>query len=305
MKRIFKQQLPAPLVGLVNEIEATAGEISVERVPGLPTEMETTIGWGHIPAEPWNLMVGNGPGLAEDYIPHVTIRYKSDLVAADLIRPTVLQAWHPGPFGLFCHELLHAKRYLVDKIPAVYFISGVPQGNPDPQKQITTVQGMETLLEHLVIERQVRRYVPDYPLDFSWRGLWDQIPPKPWFCEFSIHWQLMHAWLTVQFLNEDDGIKQYAAEAMQRLGWLPEARTAAHLMGQALGIADDPAMAVTGKLGMALVACMVFQIPVTAMGSLCQFRKLEMLPKILGAGLLDRLRLTMPPAPVGGKEIVL
>ena len=218
----IRRQLPGTLRVLVDEIESAAGvEISVERVPDLPTEMEAQICWGHIPAKPWNLMMGNGPARAEDYIPHVTIHYKSDLAAADPIRPAVFRAiWCPEPFALLCHELLHVRRYLVEQIPAVYFISGVPQGNPDPQKQITTVQGMETLLEHLVIEPRVRNYGFDHPLRFCWRGLWDLIPPKP--CEFSIHWQLMYEWLKVQFLNEDEGIKHYAAENMQKLGWLDQ-----------------------------------------------------------------------------------
>ena len=274
MQSEYKDQLPASLQDLVDEIETAAGvEISVKRAPDLPVNMAAEFKWGDM----------GGP------IPlRLTLWHKSDLGATT--------DCFPVPFSMCCHELLHFRRYTVEHVPSVVSIRGVPQSHPDPNARVTTVLGIETLLEHLVIDQQVRKYGFDYPLNFCPRAFWDHIPPRPWLDgEFNIRWQLTNEYLKTVFLCENITVKQCASQAMQSFGWLDQARAAADLMAQALSFADDPTMAVEAKAATALVACIAFQIPVGAMGLLYQYRNLKMLSEILETGMLDRLELKMLP----------
>jgi hypothetical protein len=274
MQSEYKDQLPASLQDLVDEIETAAGvEISVKRAPDLPVNMLADLGWGDM----------GGPVTLR-----LTLWYKSDLRATD--------GCYPVPFAMCCHELLHFKRSVVEHVPCVFSIRDVPQSHPDPAARVTTVLGIETLLEHLVIEPQVRKYGFDYPLNFCCGAYWEHVPPRPWATpEFKVHWQLMNEYLQTVFLCENITVKRCASQVMQGLGWLDQARAAADLMAQALRFAGDPTMAVEAKAATALVACIAFQIPVGAMGLLYQYRNLKMLSEILETGMLDRLKLKMLP----------
>ena len=255
MKSEYKSQLPATLRALVDEIESAAGvEISVKRAPDLPVNLLADIKWGDM----------GGPVTLS-----LTLWYKSDLGATS--------DCYPLPFAMVAHELLHFRRYTVEHVPSVFSIRGVPQSHQDAAMRVTTVLGIETLLEHLIIEPRVRNYGFDYPLNFCCRAYWEHIPPKPWATpEFNVHWQLMNEYLQTVFLCENITVKQCALQVMQRLGWLDEARSAADTL-RAIMLGTD---AVRMKEEMALAACKAFWIPAETVGILYQYRILKMLPEV-------------------------
>jgi hypothetical protein len=274
MQSEYKDQLPASLKALVDEIEAAyGGEIPVQHAPDLPTEMAVVFGsreraWSPEFKPPCDSLRLTG------------LLYKTDLAATG--------ALFTVPFAICAHELLHLRRVLVDRVPSVYLIRGIPQTLPVPQGQPMarmTVAGLENLLEHIVIEPRVQNYVPGYRLRHCVREIWDTIPPKPWASEYEIHWNVMDEWLNVQFQNENTEIKNYAVDAIRRLGWLDEARGVADLMGQIIcKTADDSSMAAKGKEGMVLVACAAFRLPLEAVTLLYGLKDLKMLSELYGPG---------------------
>lgn len=263
MEQWLKARLPEAVRLLLDEIEAvTHVEIAFKHVPDLwPPEagMSTTISFGNPDSEPWSVHVGEP---SSDAI-HVTVNYRDDIGSS--------YPYYPKPYGCLAHELLHVHRYLVEKVPILYCIQGIPQSGRESQDRLFTapgfgmlfsVQGMEQTLEHLVIERQVPNYISGYPpLSLCLREVWDSVPKKPWKYEFLQRWLVLQEWVKAVFVSSDVAVLKRALEVMEQVdlardGW----RFAAQL--HLLLASPDP---VAAKQAMALAACQAFRIPPAAM----------------------------------------
>lgn len=221
--------------------------------------MFATISFGDPEAKPWNVTVGE----PKNYAVRVTVTYRDDI--ADVV------PGYPKPYACLVHELLHVRRYLVEKVPAVYCIAGIPQSGRESQDRLFTapglgmlfsVQGMEQTLEHIVIDRQVPNYIPDYPpLSFCAPEVWDTVPNKSWKNEFLQRWLCLQEWVKVAFLSSDVRILNRALQVMEQVDLCRDAlRFVAQL--QCLLHSPDP---VKAKEAMALAACEAFHISPAAM----------------------------------------
>jgi hypothetical protein len=216
----IKESLPAPLQGLVDEIETAGGhEIAVQHAPDLgAVPMLTNLHW-------------EGCDLK------VTIKYRDEI---DSVVPA-----GPVPYSVFGHELLHLRRYLVDRVPMFGRIH-------DASWQAIDI---ESMLEHLVVESQLKNYGFDFPISLSSREHWNNIPSKD--LEQARRYVVMDAWTRIQFLTEDPAeraaMEAFAAPIVKQQGLIPEAEYLTDELRWLLA-SPDP---VKAKEAMSLVMCRV------------------------------------------------
>ncbi len=157
----------------------------------------------------------------------------------------------PVPYAMLCHELLHFRRYVVEGVPA-----------------LLDEHDIEMMLEHLVINRQLRYYGFDFPLHFSDRASWEDAAqrarsaragrPRPQSSE--VVKGAMRAYVSSRFLLDDDpGLRQLAAEVMSWYGLLDSGVRLADALMPYIGTPGlDPVLA---KWGMLDVVCDQFGLP--------------------------------------------
>jgi hypothetical protein len=202
MEAKIKQQLPGTLQVLVDEIETAAGvEIEVGQVAAIagllpgryggaaPTPMQATLCFG--------ADAKNAQGI------RLMVNHTGDIAACQ--RPYTV------PYAGFCHELMHLRRYVVDRVPIIVTA-------PEPVKLPRAA--VENMLEHQVIERQHRQYGFDFPLHTVARQAWDTfVQAEVGTCNLAI----LQVWTETQLLNDADvgeEVRQAAEVAMERAGLL-------------------------------------------------------------------------------------
>jgi hypothetical protein len=235
MTRQVFDNLPAPLRALVDEIETAMGtEIMLAPTGGMPKRMCGKITF-------------NDPVKA-------VLTYAHD--------PSEVNPLYPSPYAQFCHELLHLRRTFVEKVPAIFQIDGMeydPAAANRPffttAREVYSVSGLESLLEHVVIEPQVERYGIKHQPVFIGPGTWDTVPPIPWEHHALQRWMCIHSWVQTQFFS-CDRTREAAERAMEKVGLLSLAR---HLTNELRWLRDSPDV-VEAKEVMCLTACAVLGV---------------------------------------------
>ena len=197
----IKRQLPAPLPTLVDEIETAVGvEIEIRQVAAIADLLPGPSGALSPPLMAATLMFGPDAQNAQGI--RLIVNHTGDITACQ--RP------YSVPYALFCHELLHLRRYIVDRVP---IIATAPEPVKLPRAAV------ENMLEHLVIERQLRQYGFDFPLYTVGRQAWDTfVQAEAGVCNL----QMLQAWTNTQLLNDINHaeVRQVAEVVMERAGLL-------------------------------------------------------------------------------------
>lgn len=247
MERRYRQKLPLSLCDLVDEIE-TAGHVEIQ--VRLDPQLETTASAGVLCG---GCARGGGPD-AMDLI----LRFKGRLAAVDRT--------YRQPFAAAAHELLHLRRWIVQGVPRLHAVAGLPDGfttvSSDPVRRLFSTTGIEEQVEHCVIDRSLPSYGFEFPNAGSIRQCWDSIPAPPWPNWGMLRWLVLQEWIRVQFLTDDPDLRQYAEGVMQRLGMLADGQ---RLTDQFRWLLDSPDQAMA-KYAMILELCRAFRIPPGAVG---------------------------------------
>jgi hypothetical protein len=236
----YRNKLNAPVQALVDEIETAAGgEIVVEHDAALGSDQMAGL----------NRTDGSfGP----------IIRFRERIAAATGI--------HAEPYAVFCHELLHLRRWLVDRVPLVTIeglqridiATGERLDSGMYQQSRTCTDGeLDSVLEHLVIEPQLTKYgfrTPDYRYLKDWWA--DPAMPSDCICPLVGRWVFMLKWVTTAFLA-DTGIQARATTVMARAGLLADGRQFSNELRWLLA-SPDP---VRAKEGTMLAVCRALQTP--------------------------------------------
>src|ERR1035437_7831767 len=110
MEAKLKQQLPGTLQVLVDEIETAAGvEIEVGQVAAIAGLLPGPYGGSAPTLRAATLMFGADAKNAQGI--RFIVNHTGDIAAG--------QPPHSVPYTGFCHELLHLKRYIVDRVPII------------------------------------------------------------------------------------------------------------------------------------------------------------------------------------------
>ena len=247
MENKIRQQLPAALQGLVDEIETAAGvEIEVTHAPEIakasPLPADSLV--GTLAPALFCAVTHIGPTLADT---RFTIKYARDLAAT--IRG------YCEPYMAFCHELLHLRRYVVLRVPSVMDRMSAP-GIPE-----VVMHGLEDILEHLVIDRQLKDYGFLVPVEDCDRRFWNQFSAN---AAHTMHFKasVLLEWLRTRYLSSNIGIKKRADQFVEKCGLLG---CAWRLLDEARPLLDlahpDPADA---KLRLVWHFCKASEIPLQA-----------------------------------------
>jgi hypothetical protein len=129
-----------------------------------------------------------------------------------------------------CHELLHIRRYRIEKVPQILAIQ------PDADRMSVTSH-IENTLEHLVIVPREQDY------GFEPYSHWNHTADKNWetypWPTMTNSWarrkNSLLGWLTVKYLVNDSAVKQRALEAIKKEGLFQEAEVLANQVGRVLG----------------------------------------------------------------------
>lgn len=261
MESQYYRRLPATLRGLVDEIEDSAhAEIGIELASPLEGHPDSTAAA--------NMSWGSAAGLA--------IRCRGEL---DTTTPA-----YPEPFALACHELLHLRRYVVERAPVVYKIDTLPDTAPHYLQRLLTPAGIELVIEHSVIERRAHLY--GFPFAGhtsareSWRVLADlhlceaavrpgvgitiygeRIPPTWGDGRFSaLRWFLMYEWMNADLLDSDAETRDRAERVLKDVDLLAPARWFTDVL-------RDPGQCgpVRAKEHAAVAACIAYDINPSAL----------------------------------------
>lgn len=257
MEAEFRNALPSSLLTLVDEIETAArAEIIVERDSperkGLT--MRSRMTWG---------------------------RNRSIAIKCSE-GPEQTTAAYSDPYAMFCHELLHLRRYLVERVPIVCRVGGMSDSADLPMRFFTAI-GIEEILEHAIIEPSLKKYGFKSPLNHSIMEFWSGVPgPReadvaPKWNLFGVEvpgalvleggtiptmrWLCMREWVAVQFATNNVGVHRRAERVMERFGMLERAES---FTGNLAWLSSSPDQ-VKAKEGMSLAACMAFHIWPSAM----------------------------------------
>ena len=246
----YKSRLPAALQSLVDEIETAAGvEIVVVRDASERT-MCTNV------AQP----IAGGPSPT-----FIKIVCPADIDATN--------QGYPVPFAMFAHEPLHCRRYFVERAPAIWSIAGIPQYAADSQRafgfpaptqsnemglgMIFSAQGVETMLEHIVVEPRVKSYVPESPMAFAWRDFWtSMVPDRRLMNEQMVRWLYLYEWVVTQLLNSDADIQRSARKVLRGIDLLVDAEYLTHT----LRWLADSFTPIEAKQAMCRVTCSILGI---------------------------------------------
>jgi hypothetical protein len=204
MKAEFRNQLPAAVLPLVEEIEDAAGcEILVQQKPEMVTPQEA--------------------GFADvDGRYHPVVRYRESFGCDD--GP---EGIYREPYAIATHELLHHQRYFVERVPLMGWarelavIPGCTDLMRDGQLRLFSATWMESALEHLVIEQRMPQYgfaPPNYDGHGSWwseRTLQLQSP-------VAQRWGYLTMWLPTRYFASR-GVRARAERSLERDGLLRSA----------------------------------------------------------------------------------
>lgn len=252
MDKTYRSILPPAVQLLVDEIEAAAHtEIGIIVDPQVGSRMQIEI--TKVPASP----------VPADSRISLSVR----VLSSDLAATT---RDYNAPFAMFTHELLHLRRFYVDRVPSVCFIAGKPWSNRDPQSTVFSCQSLETLLEHIVIEPMVQQYVSGH--QYRPHANWDSVPKTAAACTifcggsaFEAMWQCLALWIRTCFLDTDADNKKAAEGVMRQLGLLENARALTDLIEQ-LVKSPDP---VRAKAAMVAAVCSALRLPLWSVGVSC------------------------------------
>ena len=249
MEAKIKEQLPGTLRALVDEIETAAG-----------SEIEVRCGVSHSSQS-------CPGGMAAD------INF-GDPVCITVFCPQGIGATrqpYPTPYAEFCHELLHLRRTFIEKVPAIFQIVGMVYGPVENHPvyeawllQTFSVRGLETALEHIIIEPQVSEYGIEHIPCLIGVEAWNTVPSRPWAYEYVQRWACMDAWIKTQFLTPYESARVAAERVMERVGLLGDARR----LTDRLRILRSMPNSVPAKEAMCVAACEAFQIEPSKMGLL-------------------------------------
>ena len=258
MENEIRRQLPGTLQRLVDEVETAGGvEIEVRRDPNQQTTAEARTLYGD-----------HGQAGATPDSLSLILSFKGDIAATDKI--------YRQPFAVVAHELLHLRRWVVQQVPGIHSITGLPTSSApvqgDAVARLFTTTGLDELVEHSVIDPSL----PDYGLDFPNRGsipeIWDAFPNQPWEKWGMMRWIVLQEFLRVHFLVRNSQLQRYAEDVMRRFGMLDEGRWLVEQFRWLLASPDQ----VAAKFGACFCLCVVFHIPPT------EFMFLERRPGYLG-----------------------
>lgn len=239
MEQRFCDQLPPPARDLVNEIEAAiSGSVELHHRPELGA---------HFLARP-TMEAG---------------RHRAIIEYGESIDTT--SETYPVPFQALVHELLHCKRFLVERVPYVHFPSLQPVGLTGGERDTSAIVDglpwsdgvLASQLEHTVIERRLPQYgfpMPNYDgMGGWWTHYSDWRNPTP----IMMRWgHLLFALLT-DFLVSDPGIRSRAEITLRRVGLLESARRLCEAVRWCLTDPDP----VRGVQGTAIAFCAHVGIP--------------------------------------------
>jgi len=234
-----KRGLPSIVRSLVDEIEAgTGAEVLAER--GDPAYGRGMSGF-----------------LSFTWPPHLEINYRETL--ADV------GAAYPEPYHQLTHELLHMRRYFLDRVPAVYKIEGMADsldsrlGGLDVSSIASeyTALGIESALEHIFIENRIGEMF-GWSVNQTCLKNWEYGTHRPqWINPHLTGWLLMLQWLKARFQNAEMAIRQRADEVMVAESLLAQAEALGAAVREALA-APDP---IAAKERLVLAACRAFGVP--------------------------------------------
>ena len=239
----FKRNLPGTLQALVDEIETAAHrEIVVEHVPNLSCGAHAVMIFGDC----------GQPGATPDSL-QLILKFKGDPAATNRI--------FREPYGMMLHELLHMRRWIVEQIPCLHFIEGLPPASvapdEDPVKRLFTTAGIDELIEHIGIEQAMPTYGFEGHHRASFQEVWDSFPSQPWKNWAAMRWVVLQEWIRVVFMTRDSHLWHHAEGVMRRFGMLDEARQLTDWFKLLLSSPDK----VNAKYGMTLMLAIVFRIP--------------------------------------------
>jgi hypothetical protein len=193
---------------LTDEIEAAAGvEIHVKHAPEISA--------GQCASK--DVLVASQAGAvfaAEMFISptlaecRYTIKYATDLAA--------IARLYTAPYSCFCHELLHLRRYIVLRVPQVLDVMSAP-GVPE-----FTITGLENGLEHLYIDRQLKDYGFDLPVEDGEPDFWSRSARGD---ARALHFRapLLFEWLRTRYASSNIGIQKRADSFLEKCGMLGDA----------------------------------------------------------------------------------
>lgn len=241
------ETLPPKIQSLLEEVETAARtKIVFEHVPDLPSGMATVISHEGMPADSW----------ADIELPRdaaigplrLTIRYRLEDLAGT-------QASHPAPYAALTHELLHCRRYLVQKVPRIARLANIPSSASDIPDHDLSVQGIEELLEHCAIEAHIRDYGVEHTPALSNRIVWDEAPKRAAQSKMFL-WKAIAMWTKARLLTSNIGVQRAAEAAIERWGI---ARQAWWFTDQLAGLLASPDP-IPAKLGMVFTVCEVLDM---------------------------------------------
>jgi hypothetical protein len=164
------------------------------------------------------------------------------------------------PFAVVCHELGHLRRWIVDGVPGLYRIEGLPESSIDPDedpiKRLFTTSGIDEQIEHCAIDGALPKYGFDVPRT-SFQALWDSFPSPPWESLTSMKWVLLQEWIRTEILTQDTHLQQHAEGIMRRFGVFDQAK---HLTDSFKVLLTSPDK-MNAKFGMLLLLGIAFRIP--------------------------------------------
>jgi hypothetical protein len=199
MEAKFRALLPANILALVDEIEShTHRTIEVAQSP-----------YPRSPTDPNPDSLG---AMVDEHSAVIYFYQESDF------KP------HPA-----CHELLHIRRYWLDKVPQILAV------RPDADKMSVTSH-IENTLEHLIIVPREQDYgfEPYSHWNHTANKNWETYPWPTMTNSWARRKTCLLGWLTVKYLVNDGAVKQRALEAISKEGLLEEAEVLAKKVGSVL-----------------------------------------------------------------------
>jgi hypothetical protein len=236
--------IPSVVRGLLEEIEAaTQTDVAVEKMNRPSRSAFTCV-------------------IGPDWPSTITVRFERNL--EDTSRAA------PRPYAAVHHELLHAKRYLVQRVPQVVGIEGMwrvgaPANVTDPEQlagiasiaKDCSAFGLEAALEHIVIDGLVGAA---FNCEVSRCDLaeWDAATLRGLPNDRMQRWGSMLQWFASEFSCTDREVKKRADWEMDRLGILSTTRELATWIRELIATCDP----VEAKEQITFATCNVFGIPI-------------------------------------------
>lgn len=216
MEAQYRNQLPAAVLPLVDEIEEAAGcEIVVRHDPAIDTPQCVRV-------EP----------IDGRYRP--VLLFRESLAACD--GP---EGPYKEPYSMATHELLHLQRYFVERVPVMnwrglnFRTSDGSAGEPGSNGFMFTAAGPENLLEHLVIEQRMPRY--GFTPDYRWIRTWWSGPPFKLQAPNIRRIGYLHMWLETRYQYPTIGARKRAENVLEAEGLVRAAEMLFDSMARTIG----------------------------------------------------------------------